>query len=76
MDINSNKNIPIFLTPVTIMVVDTISSVQQQPWLIRNAYLDIANYAKYHIEENKHTYRLLHFIRNGETAQPQATWAW
>jgi hypothetical protein len=34
MDINSNKNIPIFLTPVTIMVVDTISSVQQQPWLI------------------------------------------
>ncbi len=28
MDINSNKNIPKQLTPATIMVVDTISSVK------------------------------------------------
>ncbi len=30
MDINSNKNIPKQLTPVTIMVVDTISSVKSR----------------------------------------------
>jgi hypothetical protein len=30
MDINSNKNVPKQLTPVTIMVVDTISSVKSR----------------------------------------------
>jgi hypothetical protein len=33
MDINSNKNIPKQLTPVTIMVVDTISSVKSRIFL-------------------------------------------
>jgi hypothetical protein len=33
MDINSNKNIPKQLTPVTIMVVDTISSVKSSTLL-------------------------------------------
>jgi hypothetical protein len=30
MDVNSNKNIPKQLTPVTIMAVDTISSVKSR----------------------------------------------
>ena len=60
MDIKSNKNSPKQLTPVTIMVVDTISSVKlrillrvllnsgsTKTMINRNAFLEIAKHAKF-----------------------------
>ncbi len=60
--IKTNANAQKHLTPVTIMVVDTILSVKSRillkvlldsgsttPWLIKNAYLGIANHARFPI---------------------------
>jgi hypothetical protein len=53
MDINSNKNIPKQLTPVTIMVVDTIFSVKSRillkVLLDSGSILEIAKRAKFPI---------------------------
>jgi hypothetical protein len=60
MDVKSNKNSPKQLTPVTIMVVDTISSVKSRillkvlldsgsttTMINRNSFLEIAKHAKF-----------------------------
>ncbi len=61
MDISSKKNVPKQLTPVTIVVVAKFlpvksrifaegfcwTQVQQQPWLIGNAFLGYAKHAKF-----------------------------
>jgi hypothetical protein len=87
MDIKSNKNSPRQLTPVSIMVVDTISSVKSR--ILLKVLLDSGSTTTMinrkclprncqtckisKKQEDGNTSRFLHFIRNGGVRQSQAT---